>query len=277
MTVQSILNEIVKELKEVPGIVGVVLGGSRARGNHHTDSDIDIGIYYDKSLGFDVHAVNTVASKMDDEHRENLVTSLGEWGDWINGGGWLLVQGYHVDFLFRDINRVEQVIDECLLGKVSTHYHAGHPHAYVNVMYMGEISVCKVLLDRDEQITRLKSKTQPYPKPLKDAIIGYFMFEASFSLMFAKDNVDKDDLSYVSGHCFRTISCLNQVIFAKNEKYCINEKKAVRMIEAFDQKPTDYKRKIDEVVTSISSNVDSTKQGIEKLESLISETERLLS
>ncbi|WP_096187081.1 nucleotidyltransferase domain-containing protein [Evansella halocellulosilytica] len=276
MTVQSILNEIVKELKEVPGIVGVVLGGSRARGNHHTDSDIDIGIYYDESLGFDVHAVNAVATKLDDEQRENLVTSLGEWGDWINGGGWLLIQGYHVDFLFRDINSVEQVIDECLLGKVSTHYHAGHPHAYVNVMYMGEISVCKVLLDRDEQITRLKSKTHPYPKPLKDAIIGYFMFEASFSLMFAKDNVNKDDLSYVSGHCFRSISCLNQVIFAMNEKYCINEKKAVRMIEAFDQKPTDYKRRIDEIVTSISSNVDSTKQGIEKLESLLSETERLL-
>lgn len=55
---------------------------------------------------------------MDDEHRENLVTSLGEWGAWINGGGWIVVQGYHVDLIFRDVNRVEQVIDDCLLGNV---------------------------------------------------------------------------------------------------------------------------------------------------------------
>ena len=121
MTVENIINEIAKELSELPGVVGVVLGGSRARGNHHATSDIDIGIYYNESAGFNVSDVSTVATKFDDEHRENLVTNIGEWGPWINGGGWLIVQGYHVDFLFRDINRVEQVIEEGLAGNVSTH------------------------------------------------------------------------------------------------------------------------------------------------------------
>src|SRR5690606_35771854 len=152
--------------------------------------------------------------KLDDEHRESLVTGIGEWGPWINGGGWIIIGGYHVDFIFRDINRVEQVIEECLAGNVSTHYHTGHPHAYLNVMYMGEISVCKILADGENRIAELQAKTKPYPKALKDAIIGYFMFEASFSLMFAKDNVEKDDISYVTGHCYRSIACLNQVLFA---------------------------------------------------------------
>lgn len=277
MIVQNIINKVSKELAGVSGIVGVVLGGSRARGTHHENSDIDIGIYYDESLGFDVKEVGKVATKLDDEYRDNLVTPLGEWGAWINGGGWIVVEGYHVDLIFRDINRVAQVINECLTGKVSTHYHTGHPHAYLNAMYMGEISICKILGDPTKQITKLKSKTMPYPIPLKEAITGYFMFESSFSLMFAKDNVDKDDISYVSGHCFRTISCLNQILFAMNEEYCINEKKAVRMIERFDKKPHDYKKRIDKVITLISSNIDSTRQGLEILEELISETERLLS
>lgn len=90
MTVQNFLNEVVNELKDVPGIVGVVLGGSRARGTHHPTSDIDIGIYYDESLGFDVAEVSKVATKLDDEHRENLVTSIGEWGPWINAVDGLL-------------------------------------------------------------------------------------------------------------------------------------------------------------------------------------------
>lgn len=277
MIVQNIMNEISKELKDVAGIVGVVLGGSRARGTNHATSDIDIGIYYDESAGFDVEDVGKIATKLDDDHRENLVTSLGEWGAWINGGGWIVVQGYHVDLIFRDVKRVSQVIDDCLEGKVSTHYHTGHPHAYLNVMYMGEISICKILFERINQISDLKAKTSPYPKPLKDAIIGYFMFEASFSLMFAKDNVDKDDISYVMGHCFRTISCLNQVLFALNEEYCINEKKAVRMIDNFSIKPKSYKHSIDQIVTLISSDPDRTREGIEMLQQLISETEKLLS
>ncbi len=223
------------------------------------------------SEAFDVTEVSKIATRIDDEHRANLVTPLGEWGDWINGGGWLVVQGCHVDLIFRDIKRVAQVIEDCLLGKISTHYHAGHPHAYLNVMYMGEIATCKILFDHRKQIYELKDKTKPYPKALKDSIIRYFMFEASFSLMFAKDNVDKDDVSYVAGHCFRSISCLNQVLFAKNEEYCINEKKAVRMIDSFNIKPKDYKKKIDDIITLISSDKDNTKKGLDMIQELIDE------
>lgn len=277
MAVQNILNEVVTELDEIPGIVGVVLGGSRARGTHHANSDIDIGIYYDESLCFDVNEVSKAATLLDDEHRENLVTEIGGWGPWVNGGGWLTIHGYHVDFIFRDINRVEKVIAECLLGNVSTHYHTGHPHAFLNVMYMGEISICKILDDKTGRLAELKSKTKPYPKSLKEAIIGYFMFEASFSLMIAKENIDKDDISYVSGHCYRTISCLNQVLFAMNEEYCINEKKAVRMIDGFETKPQDYKKRIDEIITLLSPNIDSTRRAAEMLEELISDIETLLN
>jgi len=162
-----------------------------------------------------------------------FLSSLGEWDDWINGGGWLIVQGHHVDLIFRDVKRVEKAIDECLLGNVSSHYHTGHPHAFLNVLYIGKISICKIIIEPTKKPAKFKAKTKPYPKALKDAIIGYFSFEASFKLMFAIDNIDKDDVLYVSGHCFRTISCLNQILFALNEEYHINEKKAVRMIDSF--------------------------------------------
>ena len=112
--VEYILNKISKELDNIPGIVGVVLGGSRARGTHQKKSDIDIGIYYDAQEGFDIGQLNKAAAKLDDEHRENLVTPIGQWGPWVNAGGWLIVNGYHVDFILRDIKRVYQVIDDCL-------------------------------------------------------------------------------------------------------------------------------------------------------------------
>ncbi|SHF42736.1 Nucleotidyltransferase domain-containing protein [Seinonella peptonophila] len=275
MSVQEILKEVKRNLENIPGIVGIVLGGSRARGTHQVNSDIDIGIYYDESA-FNVDTLNKIATELDDEHRPNLITSLGEWGPWVNGGGWLVIQGYHVDFIFRDVNRVFQVIDDCLKGSITVHYQTGHPHAYLNVMYMGEISICKILTDPTNRLTELKAKTRPYPKSLQKEIINWFKFEASFSLMFAEKSLKNDDVSYVAGHCFRAVSSLNQLLFARNEEYCINEKKAVKLIELFEIKPADYKKRVDQIFTRLSSENDSTEQAIQILQDLVIETERLL-
>lgn len=105
----------------ISGIQSVVLGGSRAMGTHFSESDIDIGIYYDKDT-LDLVSLNKVAKLVDDEHMDNLVIPPGEWGKYINGGGWLVVGGYHVDLILRDAERVKNVVSECQEGNISAHY-----------------------------------------------------------------------------------------------------------------------------------------------------------
>uniref|UniRef100_UPI00056D317D hypothetical protein n=1 Tax=Paenibacillus sp. JCM 10914 TaxID=1236974 RepID=UPI00056D317D len=183
--------------------------------------------------------------------------------------------GHHVDFLFRDVQQVSRIIDDCSSGKVSAHYQTGHPHAYLNVMYMGEVSIAAILADPDQRIQTLKTKTKPYPNALKEAIIRSFGFEASFSFMLADKTAGSDDITYVAGHCFRTIACLNQVLFAKNESYCINEKRAVAMIESFPIRPANYKERLDQVITQLSSDAATTKQALALLHDIVLETEAL--
>lgn len=245
MDVQPVLAKIAASFQDLPNIVGVVLGGSRARGTNRADSDIDISVYYDAAMEFDLAKINAIATSLDDSHREGIVTPPGAWGEWINAGGWLIVEGFHMDIILREFGRVEQVIGDCLEGKVTAHYQAAHPHAYLNAMYMGELAICKILYDREGRLQELKGKTTPYPAKMKKAIVEYFLFEAGFSLMFAEANAAKDDVYYVYGHLIRAVSCLNQVLFALNEQYCINEKKAVRMAAAFPLAPADYKEKVD--------------------------------
>lgn len=48
--------------------------------------------------------------------------------------------------------------------------------------------------------------------------------------MFVKANAGAEDKYYIAGHVFRIISCLNQVLFACNNAYCINEKKAIKLL-----------------------------------------------
>ena len=71
--------------------------------------------------------------------------------------------------------------------------------------------------------------------------------EAEFSLMFVKANAGAEDKYYIAGHVFRIISCLNQVLFACNNAYCINEKKAIKLIETFEHKPEKYTEKVNHI------------------------------
>lgn len=253
-TADQILTAVKTRLEGIKGVVGIVLGGSRARGNHRPDSDIDIGIYYDGPGGIDMEGLNAAASELDDGHRSGIVVPPGAWGEWVNGGGWLVIGGCHVDFILRDIRRVEQVISDCNDGKITVHYHSGHPHAYINAMYMGELAVSKILYDAGGQLSGMQKRAKHYPPVLKKTITDYFMFEADFSCMFAANNAEKDDLYYVAAHIVRSVSCLNQVLFAINEQYCINEKKAVKLIDSFKIKPVGYKQKIDNLFIGLSAD-----------------------
>lgn len=57
--VDNVIQIVTEKLSSLPCIEGIVLGGSRARGTHTEDSDIDIGIYYN-SESFDLTAINQI-------------------------------------------------------------------------------------------------------------------------------------------------------------------------------------------------------------------------
>ena len=197
--VGNVIQIVTEKLSSLPFIEGIVLGGSRARGTHTENSDIDIGIYYN-SDSFDLTAINQIATELDDENRNNLVVPPGAWGDWVNGGGWLVINGYHVDLILRDIKRVEQIIKDTEQGIVTANYQTGHPHGYISAMYRGELAISKILYAKNESLCELKKQAERYPTALQKGLTEFFMFEAGFSLMFTENNIDKDDVSYVCGH-----------------------------------------------------------------------------
>lgn len=277
MDIQPIIHRITQDLGQVDGVRAIVLGGSRARGMHHSGSDIDIGIYYDSREGLDVEELRRIAAALDDEGRTDLITEIGGWGPWINGGGWLQVEQIPVDFLYRDIRKVSMVMEECLAGNVTIDYQPGHPHGFINAIYMAEVALCQVLWDPADSITALKSKTSPFPAIYRQAVIGKFLWEAEFSHDIGMKGVAKKDISYVSGCCFRAVSCLNQVLFAINHQYCMNEKGATALADAFDIVPPAYAKRVHQMFTLVSADAGRLQEALDILRKLVQETNRLVT
>ncbi|MFC7471759.1 nucleotidyltransferase domain-containing protein [Actinomadura keratinilytica] len=117
------VTRMARELAAVPGVRAVVLGGSRARGTHRPDSDWDLGVYYRGTP--DLGRLAALASAAQGSPVE--VAGPGGWGPWVNGGAWLRVDGVPVDWILRDLDRVERVWQECREGRYEVGVQAGHP------------------------------------------------------------------------------------------------------------------------------------------------------
>jgi predicted nucleotidyltransferase len=275
MVVDLIINRVVEALNSIDGIDAIVLGGSRAKGNYTAKSDIDVGIYYTNGDLLDLEELDRVATELDDEHRHNLITKIGEWGPWINGGGWLCIDGYAVDLLLRDMTKVNDVIEDCLHKRITIDYQPGHPHGFVNSIYVAETYYCKILWERDKVITRLKDKLTPYPVPLKTGIIDKFLWEAGFTKELAYKGLQKDDIVYASGCIYRVIACLTQVLYALNETYIMNEKGSLKGMEAFVNLPEDFRKRVETISCSLEVNNHGNQARLDELSGIIKEVEEL--
>lgn len=276
MDARKLILFIVQQLQQVEGLVGVVLGGSRARGTHTAQSDIDLGLYYRAEKPLDLDALRRLALQLDDRHRDDIITNFGEWGPWINGGGWLKIQGVAVDFLYREVDTVAASITSCQQGKVQIAYQPGHPHAFLSSVYMAEVALCHILWDPQAVIGELKAQTIPYPLVLKQALIKQFFWEATFSATIAAKGVSHNDVSYVAGCCFRGISCLMQTLFALNERYWMNEKGAVALAQTFPLCPSRLDVKVHDLFANLVPETAQLMGAVQLLEELVKETELLL-
>ncbi|MBB6674862.1 nucleotidyltransferase domain-containing protein [Cohnella nanjingensis] len=273
---EAIMARVVQGLTAVRGVRAIVLGGSRAKGTHRPESDLDIGIFYGPDEELDLEALGRLASELDDEGKDGLITPVGGWGPWINGGGWLQVGGLPVDFLYRDLSRVERVIGDCARGEVTIDYQPGHPHGFVNAIYMAEIASCLPLWDPDGSVARLRAMTDPYPQALRAGIMRKFGWEAGFTAANARKAVGKLDANYVAGCCFRAVACLNQTLFALNGRYLMNEKGAVDEAQSFPLALPRYRASVNGIFASLSPDAERLADTVEALDRLIREAEALI-
>lgn len=257
-TSDPLLMRIVPRLAEVPGVVAIVLGGSRARGTATEASDYDIGLYYGPGAALDTEALLAVARELVDDPTSAAVTAVGEWGPRIVGGGWLSIERRKVDLLYRSIDDVRSTIAACRAGQISMAYQPGHPHGFCSAIWMGEVALCRPLHDPLGLIADLKATTSPYSDNLRTALVNTFLWEVLFSIENAQIAITRGEKTHIVGCAYRALCCTGQVLFALNRRYLINEKGALLEAAGFPCTISGLVERVDAIWSAIGTSQFST-------------------
>jgi predicted nucleotidyltransferase len=261
--VQLIIEDMADHLAEVPGVVGVLLGGSRARGEHRPDSDWDLGVYYRGEL--DLAALRTLAGP------EVEVAGPGGWGPWVNGGAWLRVDGAAVDWILRDLDRVERVWADCREGRYEVGVQAGHPLGFWSPCYVGEVALGRVLADPTGELADLHRRTRTYPEPLRAALMAA-AWEAEFLVNAAAKGTARVDTLYVSLCLSRAFGVLVQALFAGNRRWCLNEKGALAVAEVLPGAPVGFGPRVRSLLGAPGDTSESLAATVAQAQLLVDET-----
>ncbi|BCK67311.1 hypothetical protein Srufu_012640 [Streptomyces libani subsp. rufus] len=264
----TVMDAIAAKIAQVPGIVGVMLGGSRARGTHRPDSDWDLGVYYRGAP--DLAALEALAAEVTGGPVE--VFGPGSWGPWVNGGAWLeLPDGRQVDWILRDVDRVRQVWEECRAGRFEIGVQAGHPLGFWSPAYPGEAALGRVLADPGGELARLRQETQDYPEPLRKALTGGAVWDAGFCVAMAGKSYAARDVLHSALCLSRAVGYLVQALHAHHRTWCLNEKGALAAAAALPDTPPGFAARATALLGGLGRTEEELGRSLTAAEELVAE------
>lgn len=243
------LAELAGLLVTVPGVIGVVLGGSRARRDHTPESDTDLGLYY--RLPLDTDRLDALAKQV--AGPSGHVTEPGGWGPWVDGGGWLRIGGEPVDWIYRDLDRVAAVWAAAEHGRYGFHQQPGHPLGFADLAYPGELALGKILSDPTGELAALQGRVRVFPPALAEALVGG-LWEADFLVAVARKAVARGDCAYIAGCLFRLVGVCAFALHGAARRWLINEKGAVAAAATLPGAPERFRQRVDAVFAGLDGD-----------------------
>ncbi|HWM16414.1 MAG TPA: nucleotidyltransferase domain-containing protein [Microbacterium sp.] len=230
------------------GVRAVALGGSRARGTHHPDSDFDLGLYVDGDV--DRVSLAEVASRWSDG--QATIAPAGGWGQWVDSGAWLTVQGVAVDLILRDVQRVIEQCERAVAGQFQFHTQPGHPLGFLDVAYAGEVATCVPLSDPSGFLRSLTEAVRPYPDPLRRAMLEN-LWQVDFLLDGAQKGATQRDVGYVALCASTATMLLAHGWHASAGQWVVNEKGLIPNVDRLPLDTHGFSVRASELLSSLGS------------------------
>jgi hypothetical protein len=204
------VEHLAARLAAIPGVVAVTLGGSRATNTAVEGSDWDFGLYYrDRLDPADIVALGW----------PGRVFAPGEWGQIVNGGAWLTVDGTKVDLIYRDLDEVLRWTAAAEDGKFEIRREVGYVAGIATYVPVGELALGRVLAGE-------LPRPQFPPKLRQTAPRAWFRLAAG-ALHFAEVHAGRQDRVACMANLGQAVLATAQGRLAAAGKWALNEKRII--------------------------------------------------
>lgn len=266
MADDRLLNNLAAQLGQVRGIVGVVLGGSRARGEHTESSDYDLGLYYRQPL--DTNALARLRAVL----RAPMPRLLSP----ANGGlGSMVVRGCP--------SRAGPSIGSTAMSTASDGRGAMRSREdSASTRKWAIRSACQIsptrrscrsewCFDTAGERIELKRETQTYPPALSRALSDR-LWEADFLLSCVRKSMARADVVWVAGCLFRVVLLCVHALHGHAGRWLINEKGALDSTERLSATPPGFVDRASDICGSTGSTPSDLARTLESAAELINTT-----
>ncbi len=199
--------ELALALSTTPGVLAVVLGGSRALGTHDAQSDWDLGLYYRGTPD-----LSGLAAR-------GTVHPPGSWGRLMNGGAWLQCGTERVDVLLRAVDVVEHWTARATAGDFEVDALLGYSAGAPTYLLSAELAHARVLHGTLPAVT--------YPDALATAGPPRWRFCRSFSLAYARAHAARGDQAAAIGQVAKAVMEEAHAIACERRCWVCNEKRLI--------------------------------------------------
>lgn len=204
----------VAELAALPGVVAVVLGGSRAQGTHRPDSDWDLGVCYRASAQpVDPASIRALGYP-------GVVSERGAWGPLVDGGAWLEVDGCPVDLLYRDLDAVEHWLREAEGGRFEILHQNGYVVGAPTYLLAGELAIARPLHGAVPSVGG-------FPDLLRDEAARRWQALSRTALVFADGHARSGETVGCAGMLAHAVLAAAHAALAERGEWALNEKRLV--------------------------------------------------
>ena len=224
------VNELFKELGNLPQVEAIALGGSRATGRNDEKSDYDVYVYITNSINEDIR------KNILEKHCKYLEigNSFWELEDDVT-----LKNGIDMDIIYRNMNNFEDMISSVVID-------CNPYNGYTTCMWHNLIT--SKILQKKFQV--------PYPKKLKENIISNNLkllsgMLPSFDMQIKKAQL-RGDLVSVNHRVTEFLASYFDIIFALNEMTHPGEKRMQSICsKECNILPNDFDKNLNQLFTSM--------------------------
>ena len=237
------IERLTERLVQIPGVVAVCLGGSRARREARPDSDWDFGLYYRGWI--DTGAVRALGYAGE-------VVEPGAWGRLVNGGAWLEVDGERVDLLYRDLDTVERWTGEAEAGRFEIDAVPGYIAGMATYALAGELALNRVLTG--------ELRRPAFPAALQERAPNVWLGRAAFFLLYADGYAARGEVTACAGALAVAATAAAHARLAEQGVWTLNEKGLLRRADLSE---------VETILSSIGAGPDSLQRAVSHMRSLL--------